>query len=169
MTEKNVNERTARYSPKAEAAPMRAGTVMDVLAQLMLRESGANFDEMKAALVEKYGANDKFSSNYVGGYVWDIGKRGYGVDVDGNSRFFLVLPEGTTGLVYQEEKAKPEPKPAKEVKTKAAANTEANAKAAKKGKGKNKGEPAPAASGGDDDAGAAASGDAPQGGEVAGE
>lgn len=166
MTEKNVNERTARYAAKAEALPMRAGTVMDVLATLMLRENGANFDDLKAALVEKYGENDKFSSNYVGGYIWDIGKRGYGVDVDGNSRFFLVLPEGATGLVYQEEKAKAE-KPA------AAPKAEKPAKAAKtgkgKGKGKTKGEPAAAASGGDDDAGEAASGDAPQGGEVAGE
>lgn len=166
MTEKNVNERTARYLPKDAALPMRAGTVMDVLATLLKREEGANFDELKAALVEKYGANDKFSSNYVGGYIWDIGKRGYGIDVDGNSRFFLVLPEGATGLVYQEEKAKPEPKakvekPAKEAKP-------AKGKGGK-GKGKGKGEPAAAASGGDDDAGTAGNGDAPQGGEVAGE
>lgn len=160
MTEKNVNERTARYTPKAEAAPMRAGTVMDVLATLLLRKEGANFDELKAALVEKYGANDKFSSNYVGGYIWDIGKRGYGIDVDGNSRFFLVLPEGATGLVYQEEKAKPEPKAKVEKPAK-----EAKPAKGKGGKGKGKAA-APAAEGGDDDAGKtgeASSGDAPQG------
>lgn len=161
MTEKNLNERTARYAPKTEALPMRAGTVMDVLATLLLRDEGANMDELKAALVDKYGANDKFSSNYVGGYIWDIGKRGYGIDVDGNAKFFLVLPEGTTGLVYQEEKAKAEPAPKAEKPPKADKPAKA-AKAGKGGKGKGKGkDAAPAAEGGDDDA--APSGEAPQG------
>lgn len=144
-------ERTARYVPKAEAVPMRAGTVSDLLAKAMLAASGATIDEMKKVLVDKFGDPDKFSTNYVSGYIWDLGRRGYGIDVDGQSKFYLVLPAGTTGIAYSEEKA-----PA--VKTE---------KGGKKGKASKKAaDPAPAASGGDDDAGDvggdAPTGDAPQ-------
>lgn len=156
---KATTERTRRYDPKAEAIPMRAGTVSDILAQAMLAKDGATIEEMKALLVEKYGDPDKFSTNYVSGYVWDLGRRGYGIDVDGQSKFFLLLPESATGLAYQAEKPKPEPKAAKETKS-AAAKTKAPRK------GKAKADPAPAAEGGDDDAGSEdQSGDAPQTGE----
>lgn len=157
---KQTAERTARYVPKSEAIPMRAGTVSDMLAQAMLAEGGATIDAMKAALVEKFGDPDKFSTNYVSGYIWDLGRRGYGIDVDGESKFYLVLPKGAEGLAYQAEKPKPEPKPAKEAK---AATPKATT--TRKGKGKAAAEAAPAASGGDDDAGEAQTGDAPQTGE----
>lgn len=156
---KATTERTRRYDPKAEAIPMRAGTVSDILAQAMLAEGGSTIDEMKAVLVEKFGDPDKYSTNYVSGYIWDLGRRGYGIEVDGQSKFFLLLPEGTTAIAYQAEKAKPEPKPAKEAKA-------ATPKAKTARKGKAKADPAPAAEGGDDDAGGEAqSGDAPQTGE----
>lgn len=156
---KATNERTRRYDPKAEAIPMRAGTVADILAQAMFAEGGATIDEMKAILVEKYGDPDKFSTNYVSGYIWDLGQRGYGIEVDGQSKFYLLLPEGTSELVYRAEKVKPEPKPKAEPAPKAE-------KAAKKGKTSKKGkDAAPAAEGGDDDSGEAQSGDAPQEGQ----
>lgn len=158
---KQTAERTARYVPKDEAIPMRAGTVSDMLAQAMLAEGGATIDAMKASLVEKFGDPDKFSTNYVSGYIWDLGRRGYGIDVDGESKFYLVLPKGAEGLSYQAEKPKAEPKAAKAEK---APKAETAAKPKGKGK-KTAAEAAPAASGGDDDAGEAQTGDAPQTGE----
>lgn len=154
------NEKTVRYQAKSEAIPMRAGTVSDILAQAMLADGGATMDEMKAILVGKFGDPDKYSTNYVSGYVWDLGRRGYGISVDSQSKFYLVLPEGNSGLTYQEEKAKPAkaekaPKPEKAAK--------AEKPAGKKGGRKPK-DAAPAAEGGDDDAGEQ-SGDSPQTGD----
>lgn len=160
---KATTERTRRYNPKTEAIPMRAGTVSDILAQAMLAEGGATLEEMKKILVDKNGDPDKYSTNYVSGYVWDLGRRGYGIEVDGQSKFYLLLPVGAKALVYQAEKPKAEPKPAKEPRAaKTAAVDTAAAKPKGKGKGKKGADPAPAASGGDDDA---STGDAPQGGK----
>ena len=77
-------------------------------------------------------------------------------------------------LKVEGKKARKEQKKRRELPGSTASEPAAEkpAKAAKagkgKGKGKTKGEPAAAASGGDDDAGEAGNGDAPQG-EVAGE
>lgn len=158
---KATTERTRRYDPKDEAIPMRAGTVSDMLAQAMLAEGGATIDEMKKALVDKFGEPDKYSTNYVSGYIWDLGRRGYGIEVDGQSKFFLLLPKGADGIAYQAEKPKPEPKAEKAPKLEKDGVKGAAKKGGRKGK-----DAAPAAEGGDDDAGGEAqTGDAPQTGE----
>lgn len=145
-----MSERTVRYAPKASATPMRKGSISDVIAQALLDKKGATIKEIRTILVAINGDSDKYSNNYVSGYLWDLSHRGYGLEVDDAARYYLVLPADTKNLEYQPDKATAatkEPKPEKAAK---AAKAPAEPKTKKSGKGKGK-VAAPVAEGGDED------------------
>lgn len=100
-------ERIVRYKPKGvrSIAAMRKGTVADLIATTLMRKRGATIAELRDILIKKFGDPDKFKPNYVSGYLWDLGRRGYGLEYDRNGRYYLVLPGKTTALVYVPEAA----------------------------------------------------------------
>lgn len=79
----------------------RAGSKQSIMVDMLSREQGASLDELREAL--KGGKKPWLDVTIKSGLNWDMNKvKGYGIrteHVDGEDRYFLVLPEGMSAPV----------------------------------------------------------------------
>lgn len=79
----------------------RAGSKQSIMVDMLSREQGASLSELREAL--KGGKKPWLDVTIKSGLNWDMNKvKGYGIrteHVDGEDRYFLVLPEGMSAPV----------------------------------------------------------------------